>query len=72
LVNAVCTLAALCRGDKSGAGDIQGRIMECGAADFIVEFLSARDDALQTATADAIAAICDKNDIIQVDLKRYF
>ena len=71
LVNAVSTLAALCRGDRLGVGDIQGRIMECGAAAFLVEFLRAKDDALQTATADAIAAVCDKNETIQVIFLAY-
>ena len=66
LVNAVTTLAALCRGDRSGAGNIQDRIMNCGAAASLVRFLEAKDDALQTATADAIAAICEKNEPIQV------
>ena len=65
-MNAVNTLASLCRGDKSKAGLIQERIMDCGAADFLVEFLGAKDDALQTATADAIAAICENNENIQV------
>ena len=45
--------------------------MECGAAAFLVEFLRAKDDALQTATADAIAAVCDKNETIQVIFLAY-
>jgi len=68
LVNAINTLAALCRGDRSGVGDIQRRVMECSAAGFLVDFLSVRDDALQTSTADAIAAMCDGNRDSQVKL----
>lgn len=63
-------MAALCRGDRSGVGEIQSRIMNCGAAGFFVEFLRAKDDALQTVTADAVAAICQKNEDIQVRLER--
>ncbi|XP_076804919.1 ankyrin and armadillo repeat-containing protein-like isoform X2 [Clavelina lepadiformis] len=62
LVNAVTTLASLCRGDRSGVGRIQKRIMEYGAASYLVDFLHVRDDGLQTSTADAIAAICDGNE----------
>ena len=66
LVNAVTTLASLCRGDRSGVGRIQKPIMEYGAASYLVVFLHVRDDGLQTSTADAIAAICDGNEENQV------
>uniref|UniRef100_H2ZMU6 Ankyrin and armadillo repeat-containing protein n=1 Tax=Ciona savignyi TaxID=51511 RepID=H2ZMU6_CIOSA len=70
VVNAINTLAALCRGDCTGGGDIQHLIMECGAVYSLVDFLSVRDDALQTATSDAIAAICYRNPANQDEFVR--